>query len=402
MATFFFSYARVNRDVYLDTFENDLKRLLRSRIGGSAEDLFFVDRESLEPGSEWPQKLREALRTCRVFLSIESPDYFLSEYCGKEWSAFRQRLGKLAPHLHIRIEWLPLPKQQFEALPKAVQAIQDTRAKVGKDFEHLTRAESEETYNKALSTLVDLIVDAWQKYLLPPADEIPELSQIESAFLSPGQVVVPQIKAPGVKHVRFGVVASGEEDVRGVREHTGSYGSDPLDWMPFHPDDSSPIGLFVQDVAVSQKLTSHFLGLDGDLQEELAEAEKARNLVIFLVDPWALEMQQYEELFRSYDRMHFLTCSLLIPWPNDPQTRSSREKLMDLVRAILAKTAIREPGSYREEIDSLDRLKSELVKAIINVTARIVDLADVTRRVETRRKMALPLLTGPTGAQDAR
>jgi FxsC-like protein len=211
----------------------------------------------------------------------------------------------------------------------------------------------------------------------------------------------PQAKTTGVKHVLFGVVAGTQEEIQGLREPIDSYGSLPKDWMPFHPEDSRPIGAFAQFVAGGQKLTSDLLGLEGDLQKELAEAETARNLVIFLVDPWALQMQQHEVLLRSYEGMHFLS-SLLIPWPNDPQTRSSRETLADLVRATLAKTALREPGSYREEIDSIDRLESELIKAITNATAHIVGQAEVTRRVESRRKIAMPHLPVPGGVQDAR
>jgi FxsC-like protein len=402
MAKIFFSYARVNYDAYLKTFADDLKRLLRSRIGGSAEDLFFLDRDSLESGSEWPQEIREALRTCRIFLSIESPDYFLSEYCGKEWKAFRQRLGKPAPPLHIRIEWIPVPKWQLEALPKAVQDIQHTRAVLDRDFEHLVRADPGPPFQLALSKLVDLIMHAWGKAPLPPADEIPELSQIESAFRSPAQTGVPQTAtAKGIKHVRFGIIAGAQEEIRDFREHADGYGSDPLDWKPFHPGDPRPIAPFAQGVVAKLNLTSHFLGLEGDLQKELAEAEMARNLVIFLVDPWALEMQQHEGLLRSYNDMHFLS-SLLIPWPSDPQTQSFRARLVELMRLILAKTALREPESYREEIDSLERLETELVKAITTATAHIVvDQAKITRSVESPRKMAMPLLTGPAGATDA-
>lgn len=405
MAIFFFSYARANIDAYLETFEKDLKRLLRGRIGGSAEGLFFIDRETVEPGSEWPQQIAENLRTCQIFFSIESPDYFQSVYCGKEWSAFHQRLGKPALPLHIRIGWLPIPKRQLEALPQAVQDIQDTRTALGDNFEQLVRALPGEPYQTALTKLVDLVVSTWEGHSLPPTDDILELSEIESAFLSPGQAEVRQKKTAGVRHVRFGVVAGAQEEVLSFREPSDSYGGVPVDWMPFHPENSWPIGPFAQGVAASQKLTSHFLGLDGSLKEELADAEKARNLVIFLVDPWALGMKQHEALFRSYEDMHFLSCSLLIPWPTDPQTRSSRDKLVDLVRATLAKTALREPGSYREEIDSIDRLESELIKAITNATARILDLVEVTRRVETvsGRKIAMPLLTGPAGgANDAR
>lgn len=405
MATFFFSYARANLDVYLEAFEKDLRRLLRGRIGGSAEDLMFVDRETLEPGSEWPQQLAKDLRTCQVFLSIESPDYFQSVYCGKEWSAFHRRLGKPVLPLHIRIGWLPIPKRQRENLPQAVQDIQDTRAAVGDNFEQLVRAQPGGPYQAALNKLVELIVSVWEKHTLPAADQILDLSEIESAFSSLGQVEAPRKKTAGVRHVRFGVVAAAQEEVRGFREPSDGYGSLPVDWMPFHPEDSWPIGPFAQGVAASQKLTSHFLSLDGDLQKELADAEKARNLVILLVDPWALGMKQHEALFRSYEDMHFLSCSLLIPWPNDPQTRNSRDKLVDLVRTALAKTALREPGSYREEIDRIERLESELIKAITNATAHIVDLMEVTRRVESGsgRKIALPLLTGPAGGgNDAR
>ncbi|MGH3937625.1 MAG: TIR domain-containing protein, partial [Pseudonocardiaceae bacterium] len=66
-------------------------------------------------GSRWPDRLSEALGTCRVFLALYSPRYFGSEYCGKEWSIFSERVREYeiqqngAAELIIPVLWEPTP-----------------------------------------------------------------------------------------------------------------------------------------------------------------------------------------------------------------------------------------------------------------------------------------------------
>ena len=92
---------------------------LRERLG-------FMDRE-LRPGHKWPARLAGALATCRVFVPLYSPRYFLSENCGKEWSAFARRAADSSAGSADAVEsiipalWVPVRPEQ---LPEAARAIQ--------------------------------------------------------------------------------------------------------------------------------------------------------------------------------------------------------------------------------------------------------------------------------------
>jgi FxsC-like protein len=412
--TFFFSYTSRNRDAFLDKFVEDLVALLSHRTGRYEDDLVFIDRKQLEPGADWTEGIREALGTCQVFFSLESPGYFQRENCGKEWAVFRKRLEDYAratrqavPPLHVRIHWFPLQESQIKNIPQPVQRVQDTRRALGglyetKGLAHLVRLQPEKEYPEALTQLVELAINVLEEHHLPPASEIPDLFEIESAFHCPEKTEAAGIANAGVGHVRFGVIAGALEEVRSFRESVDSYGNEPKDWKPFHPTVTQRIGAIVQRIAASLDLTSDFLQMDDALPEKLEEAEDARNLVVFLLDPWALRLEQRRKHALSYDKEPCLNCALLVPWPGDTQTQAYHERLSDLVRATLARTALREPGTYREEIEGLERLESELIKAITKSTALVVEQGEVKRRAESPWTITMPLLSGPAGDPDGR
>ena len=47
--------------------------------------------------SSWPDELGAELASCRVFVALLSPGYFNSEFCGREWAAFTERVRTQAP-----------------------------------------------------------------------------------------------------------------------------------------------------------------------------------------------------------------------------------------------------------------------------------------------------------------
>jgi hypothetical protein len=98
---FFFSYTRGNNDDYLKQFFKDLSEDVRVRrglpektmVGGVLKDTVvgFFDQRDIELGATWEKTISDALQDSKVMVSIYSPGYFQSEYCGKEWEIFLQR-----------------------------------------------------------------------------------------------------------------------------------------------------------------------------------------------------------------------------------------------------------------------------------------------------------------------
>lgn len=101
---FFLSYARKDdRDEFVKRFYDDLALELR-RIGAdpSAQPP-FRDVERLGLGADWARVLGGAVGHCRAFVALYSPSYLSSEYCGKEWTAFRERLDKYRQETEIDV-----------------------------------------------------------------------------------------------------------------------------------------------------------------------------------------------------------------------------------------------------------------------------------------------------------
>lgn len=89
----FISYARNDEKSSgksFSRFVKDLARELSSLTGEDGDDLCFVDT-GMNPGTNWPAALSDALHTARAFIAMYSPSYFKSEFCGKEWTVFSDR-----------------------------------------------------------------------------------------------------------------------------------------------------------------------------------------------------------------------------------------------------------------------------------------------------------------------
>ena len=62
-------------------------RLLTERLRGMKQDLrVFLDRNEIDAGSSWQQKIFEALDDCRVVVAVYSPDYLESKVCKEEFN----------------------------------------------------------------------------------------------------------------------------------------------------------------------------------------------------------------------------------------------------------------------------------------------------------------------------
>jgi hypothetical protein len=92
---FFVSYARGDADeAYVERFTKDLEREIRVGLGLPLGDAIgFLDVASVRVGTGWRGELTDALATCRTFLPLYTPGYFVSEQCAREWALFSQRLN---------------------------------------------------------------------------------------------------------------------------------------------------------------------------------------------------------------------------------------------------------------------------------------------------------------------
>jgi hypothetical protein len=94
----FTSYAQLDRDKYLEKFVDEFRKQLRSVTGRpDAIALAFFDRDGVQAGDRWSEKIVQAIATADVLLCLMSPTYFTREWCGRELELFLGRLREIGP-----------------------------------------------------------------------------------------------------------------------------------------------------------------------------------------------------------------------------------------------------------------------------------------------------------------
>jgi hypothetical protein len=79
----------------------------------------FVDRESIDVGAPWLQRIFEAIESCEKVIALLSPAYLASRYCAQEFLATMNRENKknenvLFPLYLFSIEYIPAPYDLYQ------------------------------------------------------------------------------------------------------------------------------------------------------------------------------------------------------------------------------------------------------------------------------------------------
>ncbi len=94
---FFTSHAhRQDRDRVVQ-FHRDLEAELRRKVRRRTEPAGFLDAERMGSGDHWPTSLRDAVRTSPVMVALWTDDYFESDWCGREFGIFQERIRRATP-----------------------------------------------------------------------------------------------------------------------------------------------------------------------------------------------------------------------------------------------------------------------------------------------------------------
>lgn len=83
---FFVSYARAdNKDGRITHFIEALSEERRKLFGDEKPFTPFFDQSDIRTGDDWQHRIAGGLAASRLFLALISPNYFVSEWCRKEW-----------------------------------------------------------------------------------------------------------------------------------------------------------------------------------------------------------------------------------------------------------------------------------------------------------------------------
>ena len=132
----FISYKRdPYQDAWLmDEFMPAFSSLVRNEIAAACnrkpQSIFFdraelsptsmsFDQSGIDPGQEWQNALREAIRTSRCVVTLWQPMYFYSDWCQVEWRSFHERAKKTQRRLVV-----PISVHDGEAFPADAKGLQ--------------------------------------------------------------------------------------------------------------------------------------------------------------------------------------------------------------------------------------------------------------------------------------
>jgi FxsC-like protein len=422
---FFFSYARANSDPYLKQFFNDLSDSIRGQLGLDQDEVVgFFDQREFELGSEWLEELHEPLQSCPVLVSLYSPAYFRSVYCGKEWEWFRRRrelyvsLQRQAGNADVRhpavlkpVIWIPFMEGQ-EA-PAVVSGPQyysgdprEDHNKIGLNKMRKQHANFETNYDRFIENLKKEIIQA-QHIGLPPLQGLQNLDEIESAFhpvapvdlneTAPPPVAPATLRQKGPKSVRF-VFIAGQPDQfpAGARQREYYLQLGGPEWKPYYPEASSPIMSLAQRVAADLEIFSNELRVGENLAKDVRDAESEGSLVVLFVDSWTAELPEYRRILSTFDQQNYFNCSIFVPWnEKDPQTAGRKEELRRILRdEIFPRWSrfanLEQPIYFRDQITSISDLSHQLEDTLRKlqplVGMGVVERATketIPRRIET-------------------
>jgi TIR domain len=283
---FFLSYAsNPVLKKFQERFYNDLVEALiaeRDSLNAEEEEIGFYDREGIQLGESWTQGLAEALRTCRVFIYIQSPSYFSKLWCGREWAVFRDRIdrwmqGPQAPQsrppLMLPVLWKPAARNPPDAV--AVD-IQYGHREFGEEYEknglhtlmHIRGFR--DNYKVFLSRLALRILEVADKYPLPHGDSTRiDFESIPNAFEAGaparqgliGPMPTPAGEAIGPRYVVFVYVVGTRVDLQNWRRMLEAYADNGCDWRPYFPPDNHRVAWYAQHVVNDEDLNYESLDL---------------------------------------------------------------------------------------------------------------------------------------------
>jgi FxsC-like protein len=425
MPYFFFSYACANAqgeaDAYVSKFFEDLEFEIQQKAQPPVRgQIGFRDWDNIGTGDNLPQKLIDALRTCKVFVPLYSPLYFTREACGKEWHAFTERLSKHAktsanpeelPPLIMPVWWVPVDLQKY-GLPTSIKSLKYTYDHLGQEYEFGGRYKDEgllqllqlddADYKKFVTRFAKRMRDVCNAHTLADAqalvwDGLPNAFQPAAA--------APTTPAPaGPGHVEFLIAAGCAPQFAHVPARQACYGDRPENWRPYHPQFVKRIGPLVQATAADADLTSLLVDVGPGLRDRLKQAKSKQNIVVLIVDPWSLDVASIADHLGEYDELDLWNCTAFVAWnDDDPETQQKRPELKQRIVEIFEnKTA---PGhgtnTFRDDVNSLKKLEGDLAEALVQIQQRIVERGKVMRKAEGEHDIAMSQVQGPGGTMSS-
>lgn len=421
----FISYARNDlQSDELGRFLDALDKELRVQLGTPASVL-FRDSADVQLGEDWAATIDAALRTASFMLALCSPSYLSSEYCGKEFTAFAERLESCkragvapesVPRAIIPIIWMQPPESGLPSPLAALEYDNDqlppTYAQHGlRQLFRLKRYEDDAL--AAVTAFAAALVKAAQGPQLPVVAALKPLKQQHNLLrMTPASAACDRgAEFNGPNLARIVIAAGSREEIEQVRTFVSAYDSQAWSWRPYAPDSDRPIGADVQVITANSGLRCEFVPVDDNVCARIQEAARHNEIVIVLADPWTLRLPAYAGRLSPLDQLFLVNCGVLMVWNGaDQETAQQAANLQSTLRGVFSmKSRFPPPGHVFSGINSNAELKQQLEKALTEARLRIIETAPAVRRVDSQQlsdqaaqsgidPLSRATLQGPSGA----
>lgn len=426
---FFFSYARKDRDKYLDRFFDDLcDRIAQmGALDREEGEVSFRDLVDIELGDDWERELAEALRSSQALVSIYTPWYFIRSYCGKEFQIFLNRqtdvryengIAKNSRHI-VPVLWLKKKDLDRKGLPPLIaRSIQYSIGQHQDDYEKLGLRRILEKkgprgiYSDIVEALADRLLDLHMKQPLLKLQERPSLRQTPDAFqdsILPVQQSTDEEEArsqkqsgqrqsgPNVLVPFYFTSISGENN---EQESSAYFKNERLhgNWLPFHTTDRS-ISLLINEVAYNRGFDCYepVVNLEKDSVEQdmittLRGATERNMIPLLVINPQLLASEEFRLLLRSLLDDTGWRGGVVIPIEDNHTAQSFLSSFRKNWRV---------PDEHKEKIlvqeivGSHVDFEEELVSMLAELLRRVVRDGQVQRRAMGTGPLSKPSIQSP-------
>jgi FxsC-like protein len=366
---FFLSYAhskglgpqdRFERDALVHRFEEDLSHAVLARAGHPDAVVTGRSDAHIPLGGRWRDRLADALANCRSFVALYCAEYFESQACGMEWTAFADRINRdyvrynRQREAFIPVLWLPV---RDESMPSSVTDIQYLEPRLGPEYRQhglrylMTHRELRDQYRRAIEFFAERVTAVAEFDAPSPAVPPPVYQNLHNAFAKPGPATATErpkvriiVAAPHLNRLPRGC-------------DPAAYGTEAYQWRPYLPD-------YVGEVAQTAKRLAealHFFAFveSAEHSRELMPATDATAPTILLVDPWAAQQPELQTKLSAFDRRTADKgwVRLVIPWNRtNPQSAAFAADLEGRLEATLARTRARCRWETPRAVDGLETI----------------------------------------------
>jgi FxsC-like protein len=355
---FYVSYAPTDGGAYLSAFFRDLSSRV-AKLVGTGDAAGYLAPFDFRGTTGWTTHDALALAHTRTFVPILSPRYLASEFCGREWQAFRSRVPSGTTNSGIvPVIWEPLP----DRLPAAVSEIQLTSSQVERGVLSLSRtgllrlsrrSADRQDYELVVDALARQIVEVGKRGVVPPVDSLAPLESFSNAL---------ELPVAAQESVRVVCFAGPASDMRAVRKTVSAYGALGEDWIPYG---GSSLRLLSSQTASEMRLLIQFIPANDSL---LARPDSGITLVV--IDAWSLRLPGRAEMLTKLDRTNLPDWAFLMVLDNQPDTEKEAGTLQQKAYDTFVRTRLRWV-STQDELNTAVReiLESLRLRALSRATS---------------------------------